>query len=91
MLSKEEKQKIIKEFQRHPKDVGSPEVQIAILTARINYLQKHLEVHRKDHSSRRGLIMMVEKRKRLLRYLKRTEPERYKMVIEKLGLKDIKD
>ena len=91
MLSKEDKQRIIKEFQRHPNDVGSPEVQIAILTARINYLQKHLEVHRKDHSSRRGLIMMVEKRKRLLRYLKRTEPERYKMVIEKLGLKEIKD
>ncbi|HDL09892.1 MAG TPA: 30S ribosomal protein S15 [Candidatus Omnitrophica bacterium] len=82
-----EKAKIIKEFKLHDSDTGSPEVQIAILTHRINRLTEHLKVHRKDHHSRRGLLMMVSKRKRLLEYLKRKDERRYLELIERLSLR----
>lgn len=76
-----------KDFQLHPKDTGSAAVQIALLTARINELTEHLQKHRKDHSSRRGLLMMVGQRRRLLDYLSRTQPQRYQEVIRKLNLR----
>lgn len=76
-----------KEFQLHPKDTGSAPVQIALLTARINELTEHLQRHRKDHNSRRGLLMMVGQRRRLLDYLSRTQPQRYQEVIRKLNLR----
>ncbi|MCX7818272.1 MAG: 30S ribosomal protein S15 [Kiritimatiellae bacterium] len=79
--------KIPREFQRHEKDTGSSEVQIALLTNRITSLTEHLKRFRKDHASRRGLILMVSKRRRLLDYLKRTDHERYRRVVEKLGLR----
>ncbi len=88
-LDKEEKQKIIEQFRVHETDTGSPEVQIALLTARINQLTEHLRVHRKDYHSRRGLMMMLGKRRRLLRYLQRKYPERYKALIERLGLRGV--
>lgn len=86
-LSKEEKRKIVEEYGSHEGDTGSPEVQIALLTKRIEELTEHLKVHRKDHHSRRGLLMMVGKRRRLLNYLKEKDYERYKKLIEKLGLR----
>ncbi len=86
-MNKMEKAKIIKEFKLHDSDTGSPEVQIAILTHRINRLTEHLKVHRKDHHSRRGLLMMVSKRKRLLEYLKRKDERRYLELIERLSLR----
>lgn len=86
-LSKEEKQRIVEEFGTHEGDTGSPEVQIALLTKRIEELTEHLKVHRKDHHSRRGLLMMVGKRRRLLNYLKEKDYERYKALIERLGLR----
>jgi small subunit ribosomal protein S15 len=86
-LSKEEKQRIVEEFGTHEGDTGSPEVQIALLTKRIEELTEHLKVHRKDHHSRRGLLMMVGKRRRLLNYLKEKNYERYKALIERLGLR----
>ncbi len=76
-----------KEFQRHDRDTGSSEVQVALLTARINSLTEHLKKFRKDHASRRGLILMVSKRRRLLEYLRRTDESRYRRVVEKLGLR----
>lgn len=88
-LDKEEKQRIIKEFQVHEGDTGSPEVQIALLTARINRLTEHLRVHRKDYHSRRGLMMMLGKRRRLLRYLQRKYPERYQALIQRLGIRGV--
>ena len=85
-ISTESKKKIVVENRRHDGDTGSAEVQVAILTARINHLTEHLEKHKKDHASRRGLLMMVGKRSRLLKYLSQTAPERYRQIITKLGL-----
>ena len=87
MLSKEEKSKIIKENKINPSDTGSPEVQVALITNRINYLAGHFSTHKKDHHSRTGLIKMVGKRKRLLEYLKRQDVSRYKNLIKKLKLR----
>jgi small subunit ribosomal protein S15 len=86
-LTRESKSTLIERYQVHPTDTGSPEVQIAVLSERINYLNEHFRVHRKDHSSRRGLLIMVGKRRRLLEYLKRRDSERYKKVIDRLGLR----
>ncbi len=86
-LSKEAKQQIIREYGRSPQDTGSPEVQIAILTHRINQLTEHLKAHKHDEHSRRGLLRMVGKRRRHLTYLSRTDPERYKEVVRRLGLR----
>jgi len=86
-LSKEEKQKIIKEWARYEGDTGSPEVQIAILTKRIKDLTEHLKIHKKDVHSRYGLIKMVGKRKRLLAYLKKENFKRYTELIKKLGIR----
>ena len=87
MISKEKKQAIIKEYGRSEGDTGSPEVQIAILTARINELTDHFKAHHKDHHSRRGLLKMVGQRRGLLDYLKKTDIERYRALIEKLGIR----
>ena len=81
------KAQIIAEFGRHEGDTGSPEVQVALLTARIKELNKHLDVHKKDHHSRRGLLLMVGQRRGLLEYLKSTDIERYRALIAKLGLR----
>ncbi len=78
---------IIEEFGTHETDTGSPEVQIAVLTERINHLTEHLRVHKKDHHSRRGLLMMVGKRRRLLNYLRNQDVERYRSLIARLGLR----
>jgi len=78
---------ITEEFGTHPTDTGSPEVQVALLTERINHLTDHLRVHKKDHHSRRGLLMMVGKRRRLLGYLRDQDVERYRSLIAKLGLR----
>lgn len=86
-LLKEEKQKIISEFARHEKDTGSVEVQIALLTRKINKLSQHLREHHKDFHSRRGLLMMVGKRRRLLNYLAEHDPEKYREIIKKLRLR----
>ena len=77
----------ITEHRLHETDTGSPEVQVAILTERINHLTEHLKVHKKDHHSRRGLLMLVGRRRRLLDYLKRNDVERYRALIAKLGLR----
>ncbi len=82
-----QRDEIIKKYQTHEDDVGSPPVQIAILTARINDLRSHFDAHKKDHHSRRGLLKMVGRRRRLLEYLKRTDAERYAGLIEDLGLR----
>jgi small subunit ribosomal protein S15 len=87
MLPKEEKAQLINTHQKHGKDTGSPEVQIALLTARINQLTEHLKTHVKDHHSRRGLLIMVGKRERLKNYLKKKDVERYRAIVEKLGLR----
>lgn len=81
------KQEIIAEFGRNATDTGSPEVQIALLTARINHLTGHLKVHKKDHHSRRGLLMMVGQRRGLLQYLKKKDIEGYRNLIKRLGLR----
>ena len=81
------KQEIIQKYGRTPSDTGSPEVQIAILTARINELTEHLKIHKKDHHSRRGLLKMVGQRRGLLDYLKKTDLEGYRNLIEKLGIR----
>jgi small subunit ribosomal protein S15 len=86
-LSKVTKQEIVDEFATHPGDTGSPEVQIALLTQRINDLTKHFEQHKKDSHSRLGLLKLVGKRRRLLNYLKQHRADRYRSVIEKLGLR----
>jgi len=86
-LTRESKSQLIESYRVHSKDTGSPEVQIALLSDRISYLTEHFQVHRKDHASRRGLLIMVSKRKRLLEYLKRRNPEGYKRVIERLGIR----
>lgn len=87
MLLKADKEAIIKDHARHEGDTGSPEVQVAILTARINYLNEHLKVNKKDYHSRRGLLKMVGKRRALLNYLMDIDIERYRALIEKLGLR----
>ncbi len=86
-LVKEDKQKIIEKFKIHENDTGSAEVQVAILTSKINTLNEHLKTNKKDHHSRRGLVMMVGKRKRLLKYLKNSEALKYKELIKGLGLR----
>ena len=86
-LSTEEKQTIIKEYATGDGDTGSPEVQVALLTANINDLQAHFKQHIHDHHSRRGLIRMVNSRKKLLDYLKRTDVDRYSALIKRLGLR----
>ena len=86
-ITKERKSELIKEFQRGDVDTGSPEVQIAVLSHRIAQLTDHLKGHSKDHASRRGLLMQVSKRRRLLDYLRDSAPERYFAVIEKVGLR----
>ena len=87
MLATEKKQEIINSFKNHDSDTGSPEVQIAILTERITYLTEHFKIHKKDHHSRRGLLKLVGQRRRLLDYLKGKEVDRYKTVIERLGIR----
>lgn len=86
-LSVAEKSEIIEEFATHPGDTGSPEVQIAIFDKRIKQLQEHLNAHKHDESSRRGLLMLVGKRRRLLAYLRQTHPDRYRVILERLGLR----
>ncbi len=87
MLNKEEKIEVIESYKLHEKDTGSPEVQVAILTTRINELNEHLKVHKKDHHSRRGLLKMVGKRRNLLRYLKNKDIERYRSLIGRLNIR----
>lgn len=86
-LEKERKQEVIGDFRTHDSDTGSPEVQVAILTERINHLAEHLKTHKKDHASRRGLLGMVGKRSALLKYLTRKDRQRYRQLIERLGLR----
>ena len=86
-LTKERKQELIAKHGRSEDDTGSAEVQIALLTERINELTEHLRTHKKDHHSRRGLLMLVGKRRRLLRYLERTDVERYRALVAELGLR----
>ena len=87
MITKEMKQQIIKDYQLKEGDTGSPEVQIAVLTYRINDLNEHLKVHKNDHHSRRGLLKMVGQRRNLLAYLKDKDVERYRTLIARLGLR----
>ncbi len=86
-LTSTEKQGLIERFRLHESDTGSPEVQIAILTARIEQLNEHFKVHKKDFHSRRGLLKLVGRRRKLLAYLRKYHPDRYKKVIEALGLR----
>ena len=86
-LTSEQKQEIVKEYGLHESDTGSPEVQIAILTKRINHLTEHLKQHKKDHHSRRGLLKMVGKRRGLLNYLKKKDIGRYRNIVAQLGLR----
>ena len=81
------KAEVVKKFARGPKDTGSPEVQIALLSERINYLTEHFRIHAKDHHSRRGLLMLVGQRRRLLDYLKTRNVERYRALIQELGIR----
>ncbi|HOJ76797.1 MAG TPA: 30S ribosomal protein S15 [Bacillota bacterium] len=87
MITTEQKQEIINKYRIHETDTGSPEVQIAILTERINYLTEHLKTHKKDHHSRRGLLKMVGQRRGLLNYLYDKDIERYRAIVERLGLR----
>lgn len=87
VLTPESKKEIIDRFKLHEKDTGSPEVQVAILSNRINYLTDHFKVHKKDHHSRRGLLKLVGQRRRLLNYLRKTDLNRYQNVIKELGLR----
>ncbi|QAT51133.1 30S ribosomal protein S15 [Caproiciproducens sp. NJN-50] len=86
-MLKEEKTEIIKQYALHEGDTGSPEVQIAILTTRINALTEHLKAHKKDHHSRRGLLKMVGQRRNMLNYLQKSDISRYRVIIEKLGIR----
>jgi small subunit ribosomal protein S15 len=86
-ITKDRKTEIIDQFRREPSDTGSPEVQIALLTARITELTEHLRTHKKDHASRRGLLIMVSKRSGLLQYLQNKDRNRYLAVINRLGLR----
>jgi len=87
MLTKQEKQNIIGDFETHEGDTGSPEVQIALLTNKINELTEHLKAHRKDHASRRGLLKMVGTRSALLKYVSNKDVKRYQKIISRLGLR----
>jgi small subunit ribosomal protein S15 len=87
MLTKDKKEKIIADYKTGEKDTGSPEVQIAILTTRINELTEHLKTHPKDHSSRRGLLKMVGTRSSLLKYIRKNDVKRYRTIISRLGLR----
>ena len=87
VLVKEKKTEIIDTFKSHPKDTGSPTVQIALLTEKINYLTEHFKTHRKDFHSRRGLLVMIGKRRRLLTYLKKKDPKIYEETLNKLNLR----
>ena len=87
MLASEKKSDVIIRYRTHDTDTGSPEVQIAILSERIAELTEHFKQHKKDHGSRRGLLMLVSKRRSLLDYLKKTDPDRYRDVISKLGIR----
>ena len=87
MLARDQKQSVIQKYRVHDSDTGSPEVQIAILSERIGELTEHFKTHQKDHGSRRGLLMLVSKRRSLLDYLKKYDTERYKTVITKLGIR----
>ena len=87
MLAREHKKSLIDQYGTHPSDTGSPEVQIALLSERIGQLTEHFKTHQKDHGSRRGLLMMVSRRRSLLDYLRKSDPERYKEVIQKLGIR----
>jgi len=87
VLNLEKKAEIINKYRIHEGDTGSPEVQIAILTERINYLTEHLKIHKKDHHSRRGLLKMVGQRRGLLNYLYKKDIQRYRSIIERLGLR----
>lgn len=87
VLMKTQKQDLIRQYQRHDRDTGSTEVQVAILSSRIAYLTEHFKQHRKDFHSRRGLLKLVNQRRKLLNYLSETDPNRYKEVITKLGLR----
>jgi small subunit ribosomal protein S15 len=86
-ITQERKNELIREYQTHEGDTGSPEVQIAVLTENINNLNDHLRVHKKDHHSRRGLLKMVGKRRNLLTYLRNKDVQRYRVLINKLGLR----
>ncbi len=87
VLTKDKKQDLIKSFQKAKADTGSPEVQVALLTERINYLTEHFKTHKRDHHSRYGLIKLVSQRKRLLKYLKQVSQERYEKILAKLDLR----
>ncbi|MCU0563006.1 MAG: 30S ribosomal protein S15 [Desulfobacterales bacterium] len=86
-LTTEDKKKLIEKYKVHDSDTGSPEVQVGLLTNRIEYLTEHLKTHKKDHHSRRGLLMLVGQRRRLLNYVKYKDVNRYRTIIERLGLK----
>ncbi|GKS59962.1 30S ribosomal protein S15 [Nitrospira sp.] len=86
-LAQADKDVLVGQYRRNEKDTGSPEVQIAILTNRIGYLTEHFKLHKKDHHSRRGLLQMVGRRRRLLDYLRRVDAERYRSVCERLGIR----
>lgn len=86
-LPLEKKRNLIEQFRVHDADTGSPEVQIALLTERVNSLTEHFKLHTKDHHSRRGLLMLIGKRRSLLEYLRKRDPERYRSVIDKLGIR----
>lgn len=87
MLTLERRKEIIVDYRLHEKDTGSPEVQIALLSARIEYLTEHFKAHKKDHHSRRGLLKLVGQRRRLLNYIKEDDVERYRNIIKRLGLR----
>lgn len=87
MLTTEKRKTIIDDYRLHEKDTGSPEVQVALLSARISYLTDHFKTHQKDHHSRRGLLKLVGQRRRLLNYIKESDVERYRNIIKRLGLR----
>jgi len=87
LFTQDKKRELINNYQLHENDTGSPEVQIAILTERINYLNEHLQKHKKDHHSQRGLLKLVGKRRGLLDYLKNNNPDRYRTILQELGLR----
>ncbi len=86
-MIQEKKQELVQKFKRHEKDTGSPEVQVALLSERITYLTEHFKTHKKDHHSRRGLLKLVGQRRRLLDYLRTVDVNRYKTLIEQLGIR----
>jgi small subunit ribosomal protein S15 len=87
VLSTQDKKDLINQYKRHDSDTGSPEVQISLLTHRIQYLTEHLKLHKKDHHSRRGLLMLVGRRRRLLNYVKNNDVQRYRSILDNLGLR----